>query len=266
MKLSEWTAFFDTCHVSLVFEYNLSMEQNRFFNEQKWHDALTTRHDWYRVIYPEFEQILAKYEGSDISTRKASRDAVYGFLELLLQEGRVMLGEKGKDWDADRKPIDTVVIHHTKVKSGITWQRLDAMHLLRLYAKSYHAPSTEKEIEGRPLWSNHFRGDDGKRRIVFYAYHWIVRQDGTAERLLNDNEIGWQAGNWDINCRSIGICLDGDYEHTPPPNAMIEGVKRLIGEEYANVMRSRIMPHKNVNPTTTCPGDWFTEEILREEK
>ena len=38
---------------------------NRFFDEQKWHEATTTRHDWYKLIYPEFEAILAANEDGD---------------------------------------------------------------------------------------------------------------------------------------------------------------------------------------------------------
>lgn len=211
-----------------------------------------------RVLYPEFEAILAKYEGADLDTRKAARNAVYGFFEPLLGSGKVLLGIAGKDWDAERKSVDTVVIHHTKGESGITWQRLDAMHLLRLYAKSYLSPTTEKDIEGLPVWSNHFRIENGKRRMVFYAYHWLVRTDGTVERLLNDNEIGWQAGNWYINCRSVGICLDGDFERSAPPAAMIEGARKIIREHYAHVDSECIIPHREANPKTTCPGVWFS--------
>lgn len=228
---------------------------NRFFDEQKWLEALTMRHDWYKVIYPEFEAILAANEGGDKTQRKESRDAVYGYFEMLLNEDKVMLGTIGKNWDAERKPIDTVVIHHTKGEGGMTWQRLNAMHLLRLYAKSYLSPSTEKEIQGLPVYSNHFRGE----RPVFYAYHWLVHADGTSERLLQDDQVGWQAGNWDINCRSVGICLDGDFEHAVPPLAMIEATKGLIREHYANVEVARIIPHKSANPNTTCPGEWYSQ-------
>lgn len=234
------------------------MASNQFFDEVKWQIAITGRSDWYNVIYPEFNEILARYEVSDLATRKASRNAVYGFIEALLAEKRVVLGTAGKDWDSERKPIDTVVIHHTKVESGITWPRLDAMHLLRLYAKAYFSPSTEKEIKGMPVFSHHFR-DDG--RMIFYAYHWLVRTDGTSERLLHDNEIGWQAGNWDINCRSVGICLDGDFEHSAPRKAMIEGVKKIIRDNYKDVDLVRIIPHREANPETTCPGGWYKSVV-----
>lgn len=232
-----------------------TMSQNPFFDEVKWHKELTTKHDWYRVIYPEFAQILATTEGSDLKTRKASRDAIYGFLEGLMRKGVVVLAKQGegKNWDAERKPIDTVVIHHTNVESGITWERISAMQLLRLYAKSYLSPSTEKEIAGTPVYSNHFRGDIP----VFYGYHWLARTDGSCERLLADNEIGWQAGNWDINCRSVAICLDGDFRTVRPPEAMLDGVRTLLREQYPHIESARIIPHRVANPQTTCPGDWY---------
>ena len=236
----------------------LSMIFNVFFNEKKWRNEVTTNDNWYKIVYPEFEAILTKYEGKPQKLRNAAKNAVYGFFEGLMDEKRVRLGGIGKDWDVERKPIDVIVIHHTKGDSGMTWQRLNAMHLLRLYAKSYFSPSTEKEIQGLPIFSNHFRSNDNTR-MVFYAYHWLVREDGTAERLLADNEIGWHAGNWDINCRSVGICLDGNFEHATPPQRMIEGAKKIIQNHYAHVEYACIIPHKNANPKTTCPGEWFHE-------
>ena len=229
-----------------------------FFDKEKWREAVRTQSDWYRVIYPEFEAILARYEGGTLADRKMARNLVYGFFEELLDRKEVILGTEGKDWDSERKPVDTVVIHHTKGEGGITWQRLDAMHLLRLYAKSYLAPSTEKEIKGLPVYSSHFRAGEGGERMVFYAYHWLVRSDGSFERLLADDETGWQAGNWDINCRSVAICLDGDFEQTDPPAQMLEGARQIIREHYAHVAKERIIPHRKANTSTTCPGDWFS--------
>ena len=229
------------------------MYMNHFFDEQKWYEAATTRHDWYKVIYPEFEAILLANEDAGLTRRKESRDAVYGYFEKLLSEDKVILGTHGKNWDEDRKPVDTVVIHHTKGEGGMTWQRLNAMHLLRLYAKSYLNPTTEKEIQDHAVYSNHFRGE----RPVFYAYHWLIHADGTSERLLADDEIGWQAGNWDINCCSVGICLDGDFEHSQPPEAMLAAARGLIQEHYGHVGAARIIPHKSANPSTTCPGGWY---------
>ena len=177
---------------------------------------------------------------------------MYSFFERYLEGELLALGTEGKDWDEERKPVDTVVIHHTKGGGGMTWQRLSAMHLLRLYARSYLSPSTEKEIQGLPIYSNHFRYDD-PTQMVFYAYHWLVRANGTAERLLNDDEIGWHAGNWDINCRSVAICLDGNFENETPSLEMLDGVRNIIMTYYAHVRSDRIIPPQTRKPQNNMP-------------
>ena len=118
------------------------------------------------------------------------------------------MGGKNKDFDGDRKDIDTVIIHHTHNKPGITKERLSVMELLRLYAPYFSNPTYEfdKVIKDKPIYSGHFR--DNKQ--VFYPYHWIIRTDGRVERLLLDKEIGWHCGNWDINCRSVAIVFDNE--------------------------------------------------------
>ena len=155
------------------------MSSGMLFDEEKWRQIVKQNPDWYVVLYPEFEAILSKYEAQSPKQRNTARNAIYAFFEGLMSERRVLLGGIGKDWDEERTPIDMIVIHHTKGDGGMTWQRLNAMHLLRLYAKSYLSPTTEKEIQGLPIFSNHFRSDDNTR-MVFYAYHWLVREDGTA--------------------------------------------------------------------------------------
>ncbi|OGZ97294.1 MAG: hypothetical protein A2676_01755 [Candidatus Sungbacteria bacterium RIFCSPHIGHO2_01_FULL_51_22] len=231
-----------------------------FFNASAWTRALA-QPDWYDIIYPEFEALIKKSEHMPAAEYVELKSAVYGFLEERLATGNVVLGTTGKDFDAERKPIDTIVVHHTKCPPGITWQRLNAMHLLRLYAKSYHSPSTEKNILGKPVWSGHFRTDTVAGQLadrqVFYAYHWLVRMDGFAERLLADSETGWQAGSWEMNCRSVALCFDNDLETSTPPPAAINAMQKIVKEHYSRVLPARIIGHREVNPHTTCPGELF---------
>jgi N-acetyl-anhydromuramyl-L-alanine amidase AmpD len=92
---------------------------------------------------------------------------------------------------------------------------------------------------------------------VFYAYHWLVREDGSSERLLLDGETGWQAGDWNVNCRSVAIALDANLEHTSPPDAMLAEAARILREHYPDVAAGRVLGHREVNPRTTCPGGAF---------
>ena len=86
----------------------------------------------------------------------------------------------------------------------------------------------------------------------------MIRDDGKAERLLLDNEIGWQAGKWDINCRSVAICIDDDHESDKPEKKILECIASLIRSVYSQVPKERIFGHREINPKTTCPGEGFS--------
>ncbi len=208
---------------------------------------------WYKTLVPEFK-ILATLHDSDKALYEETKEAVYAFFEEHLIRGDLVLGEVGKDWDAERKPVDTIVIHHTSIEPGLTPSRLSAIELVRLYAPYYFKPYLEadKEIENQPIWSNHIR--DSKQ--VFWPYHWFIREDGRQERLLNDEEIGWHAGKWEVNCRSIAICFDGDFETGRPSDNMLVSAARLIKERYPQVAQ-HIMGHSEINTKTTCPSVLF---------
>lgn len=224
-----------------------------FFDRQRWRDVIRTA-DWYATLEPELRALAERAQHSNQETATAIKHAVYGFFERALDEDLVALGMSGPNWDAERRAIDHVVIHHTSQPPGLSIGRLNAMHLLRLYAIHYaHPKTTDRAVRGRPLYSGHFHAG----RQVFYAYHWLVRMDGTAERLLADGEIGWQAGDWGVNCRSIAVCLDNDYAAGQPDDVVLTAAAELINEHYPHVSRHCILGHREVNPKTTCPGNWW---------
>jgi hypothetical protein len=224
-----------------------------YFNEKEWikilHDPL-----WYIELKPEYER-LWKIIKDQPEKNGEIKDKVYSFFEHALQSDQIALVKTGPNLDSERKPIDAIVIHHTKNKPGITWRRLSAMHLVRLYAGYEGRKENQEKIfrEKKPIFSNHFRGNEQ----VFYSYHWLVREDGTCERLLNDGEIGWQAGDWDTNCRSIAICIDNNLEGHSPSETVIAAIRNLIRNNYVSVPAERIFGHREINKNTTCPGNTF---------
>ena len=90
-----------------------------------------------------------------------------------------------------------------------------------------------------------------------------MRTDGAMERLLNDDEIGWQAGDWGVNCRSVAIVLDNDYENSSPSTKELEVVASIIKENYSFVPKENIIGHREVKRTarlskyTVCPSNLF---------
>ena len=227
----------------------------------KW-ERLLGKTNWHLTIVPEIEEIRKGFADESEVEQDAVKMELYDFFELHLKNSDIALEKNPPNTDAERKPIDTIVIHHTSNPAGMSKERLSGMELMRLYAPYFYEPKSEadKSMKGRPIYSGHAR--DGKQ--VFWPYHWFVRKDGTAERLLEDNEIGWQAGNWDINCRSVAICFDGDYENSRPSDVELQAVVRLVKEKYPSVPKQSILGHREVNPKTTCPSNLFlSQENIR---
>lgn len=222
----------------------------------KW-EKLLKKPDWYIQIVPELEIIKKEALSKSQSEKEKTAEAVYSFFENKLSDGDIVLGNEIGNWDKERKPIDTIVIHHTEMAPGVTKNRLSAITLVRLYASYYAKPYDKREIGivGQPISSGHIR--DGKQ--IFWPYHWIVRMNGEIEQLLYENETGWHAGNWDINCRSVAIVLDNNYVNSNPDNKILKAAAELIHSKYNYVSKERIYGHCEVRliGPTSCPSNLF---------
>lgn len=211
--------------------------------------------DWYLTIIPEIANLKKGLGGKSEAEQDALTKELYDFFELHLKNGDIALENNPPNTDAGRKPIDAVIIHHTSNPPGMSKERLSGAELMRLYAPYFYEPKSEadKYMKGKPIYSGHMR--NGQQ--VFWPYHWFVRSDGATERLLEDNEIGWQAGNWNVNCRSVAICFDGDYENSKPSEVELHTAVKLIKEHYPGLLKKRIFGHREINLKTTCPSNLF---------
>jgi len=226
------------------------------FRENEWTEKIKGPL-WYMEV-PLFIEKLSKLRVKNESKYRTIIKNVYSFFEKQLALGNVFLGNTSDVWDIQRKKIDTIVIHHTHIGEKLTKDRLSAIELIRLYAPYFSNPylGMDKHIKGKPIFSGHLRNN----KQVFYPYHWIVRKNGEVEQLLFDNEIGWHAGNWEVNCRSVAIVLDGNYENSIPPEIQLNAVTDLIKEKYPMVKKNMIVGHREVNLKTTCPSNLFLSE------
>lgn len=228
----------------------------QYIDETLWRSALR-RPDWYLTLMPElkrFEQL--REQGLDDESVAKIKDAAYGLAETALANHTLPLASDGEDFDEERRPIDTIIIHHSKNPPGLTPERLNAMHLLRLYGNYYATPPEEAaHLKGQPVWSNHFYEDSQ----VFWAYHWLIREDGQSQQLLKNDYIGWHAGDWDVNTRSVAICIDNDLTESQPSEAAVAAIAAVIREHYPSVDPGNVKGHFEVNESTECPGQMFSE-------
>ncbi len=213
-------------------------------------DALISQIDWHRGVPPLIKE-LNRLQEEDVALYEQTTKQIYDYFEDRLKRGRIALAKTGQDYDAERKPIDTVIIHHSSQHPGMTKERLSGIDLFRLYAPQYAA---KEPVRG--VYSGHFR----LGFQVFWPYHWIIRHDGRTERLLLDKETGWQAGDWDVNCRSIAILLDNDYENSEPSSVELAAIARIIKDNYPQVPRENILGHCEVNKKTFCPSKLFLSD------
>jgi hypothetical protein len=221
--------------------------------EKRWESTLASTR-WYLTVIPELQTFTESLRNQSEEARSECKKAHYDFFERHLVANDFLLGHGTGAFDSERKPIDTIVIHHTSNPPGLSSSRLSAIELMRLYAPYFVKPETkDAHLRGEPLVSGHVRNG----RQVFWPYHWIIRNDGRAERLLLDPEIGWHAGNWNINCRSVAIVFDDDCEWKTPSRLMIRSVATLVARHYPQVPLDRIFGHREVNANTTCPSNLF---------
>lgn len=170
--------------------------------------------------------------------------------------------ENGKwyiDWDAERKPFDTLVIHHSATPTNTTANSIDQSQKERLYLPRYRSANNDPFVKGLPPHSGHVV--NGKERFI--GYHHLVSSDGKVTTELQPlikvkdiwyvDMVGWHAGNWDVNCRSLGICLIGDFTDQEPPEAQLKATARLIAYYRTLNPKVRVQPH-NAYARTECPG------------
>lgn len=206
--------------------------------------------------------VQAAFSGNVSEAVDYAKQQMIDIFERLLSEHEVRLGIPGEDeldnQDEGREPVSQVVIHHSSRAEGISLGQLNALHLLRLYVPRYQEksrPVLNSQGGYQPIYSGHFNGDGDQ---VFYGYHWKVQQDGSVERLLADEAIGWHAGNWAINTRSVGICIDDDLEHTRPSEEALDAVAAILKTHYPNISPGdqTVIGH-NEAMDTVCPGNEF---------
>jgi hypothetical protein len=220
-----------------------------YFDAQAW-DVLIQDPLWHKgKLWDEYTALM---ERGETAGEHEIKKAVRSYFADRLDRGMVALGREGSDLDAERRHIDTIVIHHTSgAAANYTLSYLNAVQLLRIYAPRYR---DRNNGHGLPIRSDHFY----QGQQVFWGYHWFIFEDGRAERILPDTAIGWHSGVWDVNTRSAGICFAGNFMERPPNRTMLAAAQTIIRENYAD-KSIRIIGHYEAPRDTTCPGDTFAE-------
>ena len=189
-------------------------------------------------------------------------------MDVLLPDQRIFLAvapprrrRDRVDWDAERRPIDTIVVHHAASVGDLSPAELSQIGLERIYAPLFEKGNDDPFVPpGSAPYSGHFIQLAGEVVETFASYHSTIRLEGVRVNLLLTSAVGWHAGDWDINCSSLGLCLLGNYEETEPSSAVLSGAAWQITRWCVEFPSIRyLVGHREVRKIgpTVCPGDWY---------
>lgn len=95
------------------------------------------------------------------------------------------------------------------------------------------------------------------------AYHFVI---GPNDQIFCQRDIGevcWHAGNDVWNGGGVAVCFAGCYMDTPPTDGpaptdtAFASFAKLRDWLVSLGVPNNIVGHKDINPTTRCPGDWY---------
>lgn len=82
--------------------------------------------------------------------------------------------------------------------------------------------------------------------------HTVIRQhDGHRTEMVLPKDVAWHAGNWDMNCRSLGIeqeayVTDAASFTEPMLNALVTQISEWSSQYYIPLDRAHLLGHDNV--------------------
>ncbi len=133
------------------------------------------------------------------------------------------------------KNIDTVVIHHDAVIRPTSYNTLK-----RLISEA----------------NTHIADNWGH-----ISYHYSIDNVGDVYQCVNEKEICYHAGNYDVNIRSLAIKLDGNMETQQPTPAQIKSLQALLvyltsqRPDLPKIVAASVKGHRDVRlAPTACPG------------
>ena len=101
-----------TGHSDEIAEKLISFEENESATRAYWESRLCSP-DWYNRLASELNQLFFPVV-HDNPQLKAFRNRIYELVEEMLESKAIPLAESGPDLDQERRPVDTIVIHHTE--------------------------------------------------------------------------------------------------------------------------------------------------------
>lgn len=97
------------------------------------------------------------------------------------------------------------------------------------------------------------------------GYHYFIEPDGTIKRGREDDQQGAHVKEDNINTRSIGVCLAGNFDKEEPTKEQTESLRDLIFalRRMYGVKRDKIKFHRYWAEYKSCPGQRIKNNFLK---
>ena len=139
------------------------------------------------------------------------------------------------------RSVTTVVVHHTAGTMSNDIRQV-VSEINRLHSRKF--------------------GKMGKSLGLTISYHYLITPDGKVWRTRDLEDVGYHAGNWNVNLHSIGVCLVGNFEKYRPTRAQVQSLDRLVRRLRSERGISKVIPHSYCRATLCC-GENLKREIRK---
>lgn len=97
------------------------------------------------------------------------------------------------------------------------------------------------------------------------GYHYEIAKDGTLHKGRDEEAVGAHAKEQMMNYKSIGICLDGNFDIEMPTDKQINTLTALIIQlmEKYDISENNIYPHRHFATYKSCYGSLLPDNWAR---
>jgi len=138
------------------------------------------------------------------------------------------------------------------IETNLKFKRPLQERLHTEYFVIHHVGEINRDVAASEIHQWHLnRGFDG------CGYHYCIRKSGSIERGRSRDRVGSHCLAHDMNFRSIGICVVGDFMKWKPVYTQILSLQDLLADLmdiYHRDPLTTIKGHRDFGKTS-CPGD-----------
>lgn len=130
----------------------------------------------------------------------------------------------------------------------------------------HHSLTPRETTSFEAINNNHKEKWDFKSSLDFYiGYHYFIDGKGKVHQGRADADAGAHCYQADMNYKSIGVCLAGNFDVERPSDAQISATAQLLRSlmKKHNIPLENLKFHREYAPKS-CPGGNIKENFFKE--